>query len=124
MVACGLQCAARHAVTGLLLLVMLFAQAGGALAIAPHQAALTGQPEIQTVTAQADRSYQSTACDDHGDATCCMHNHCQSVAGFPAYVPSTFPDAVTSLTRYAGTVVAHRDGHAAGPTPPPPRSSV
>jgi hypothetical protein len=124
MVASALQCVARYAAVALLVLVVLFAQAGGTRAVVPHQTTFSGQPDLQMMLAQGDRSNQPAPCDDDGDATCCMNGHCQGIAGTPAYVPSSVPDAISSLTRYAASAGMDREGHAAGPALPPPRDNI
>jgi hypothetical protein len=117
--------AVRLVAAALVVLVMLLAQAGAALAFAPYHGAIAGRHDVQTGLAQGEWAHHPPApCNDHGGAACCMTGDCHSVARRPPVAPSTTPHAVAGPTRYTDAVVPHRDGHRSGPMLPPPRRSV
>src|SRR4051794_20664994 len=93
----------RRVVSGLVALIVLFAQAGTVFASAnfasaPHHAVSVNQHAAQTELTQAGRSHHpATPCSEHGGghgATCCLSAGCHGIAGWPMSVPSAAPQAL------------------------------
>lgn len=113
----------RHVIKGLLavlvVVTVLLAQGGTALACVPSDAASAADYPAETGNAP-----QPMVPCDHDGIACCMNGACQTIAGWPTMPAEAASPSASTLTRYHAVRASLSDGLVNAPAPPPPRLQV